>query len=189
MHEDLKTLTERLYWRPLYKDFEPIFLDVLQTKFEPSTRSRSVDGRASEFYCDNHTSIRNCVLFRSLGLPLVENETSIIALTNHLPFRPRLKRENDKGLAYVIDPFQSGLDVNRWLQPMYNSLVCLWVYMSLCHMRKDNLTYLNHQHLQLVYYEGDWSSVTQQFCCLDFNNASNGTTINCNNKHVNVDSP
>ena len=51
-------------------------------------------------------------------------------------------------------------------------------------MRRYNLTYLNHQHLQLIYYESDWSDVARQFFCLDFYNASNGTTINSNNKHV-----
>ena len=134
-------------------------------------------GTASEsYYCD---SIGNCVLLRSLGIPWSENETGIIDLANHLSFCPCLKRKNDQGLGYVIDTFQSGLEVNPWLQSMYNTLASLWAYMSLCHMRKYDLTYLNHQHLQLL---RRW-----QFCCLDFYNASNGTTINCNNRHVYVD--
>ena len=75
--------------------------------------------------------------------------------TNHLPFCPCLKRENDQGLGYVIDTFQSGLEVNRWLQSMYTTLVCMWAYMTLCHMRKDRLTlFLNRQYIELIYYKG-----------------------------------
>ena len=58
---------------------------------------------------------------------IFNRKCSIIDLTNHLPFCPCLKWENDQGLAYVIDPFPSGLEVNRWLEYMYGTLVCMWV--------------------------------------------------------------
>ena len=122
------------------------------------------------------------------GIQVVLNIITVgIFGTNHLPFCPCLKRENDQGLGYVIDTLQSGPEVNRWLQSMYDTLVCLWAYMSFWHMGKDNLTYLNHQYLQLIYYEGDYLASPNSFYCLDFYNASNWTTINCNNNHVYVD--
>ena len=55
------------------------------------------------------------------------NETGIIDLTNHSPFCPCLKRENDQRLIYAINTFQSGLEINRWLQAMYNTLICHFV--------------------------------------------------------------
>ena len=48
--------------------FQTSCQDVLQTKLDPSIRGLSVDGTASgSYYCDDDTSIRNCVLLRSLG--------------------------------------------------------------------------------------------------------------------------
>ena len=118
-----------------FQGFQTSFSDVLQTKFDPSICGLFVDGTASEsYYCASDTPVRNYVLLRSLGSHLRENETSIIYLTNHLPFSPCLKREHDQGLAYVIDQFQSGLEVNRWLQSMYNKLV--WLYVTLSHEKR-----------------------------------------------------
>ena len=106
----------------------PIFAhyDTNTLPYDPSTHGLSVDGTASESYCcHGDTSVRNCVLLRSLGSVFTGNETGIINFTNHLPFCPCLKRESDQGLGYAIDTFLSGLEVNRWLQSMYNTLVCL----------------------------------------------------------------
>ena len=87
-----------------FQGFQTSFPDVLQTKFDPSIRGLLVDGTASEsYYCAGDTPVRNC-----------DHWAVVIYLTNHLPFSPCLKRENDQRLAYVIDQFQPGLEVNRW---------------------------------------------------------------------------
>ena len=85
--------------RASFQGFQTNFLDVLETKFDPSTHGL-VDGTASESYSNGDTPLRNCVLLRQLSSPVKENETRIINLTNHLPFCPRPKRKNDEGLAH-----------------------------------------------------------------------------------------
>ena len=57
VYEGLKTLTEKSFWRLLFKGFKPVFyiyLYVLRTKFDPSTCG-PVDGAVSESYWDNDT--------------------------------------------------------------------------------------------------------------------------------------
>ena len=45
--------------------FYTSFLDVLQTKFDPSARGLSIDDTASDsYYCDGEESVKNCVLLR-----------------------------------------------------------------------------------------------------------------------------
>ena len=82
VYEDL-TLTEKSFLRPFSKGFKTSFLDVLQTKFDPSTKILWKVQRQSPIAMTILTSLKNCVLLRSLGSSLTENETGIVDLTNH----------------------------------------------------------------------------------------------------------
>ena len=66
----LKNFNREVVLKVSFQGFLTSFLDILQTKFDLSTRGPSMNDTASESYhCDGDTSIRNCVLLRSVGSP------------------------------------------------------------------------------------------------------------------------